>query len=121
MTRSITVDPYGNFTVSDDPDATIATALLVAGAPQNAPLVATALAPGGEGLRVRGIGAIDRLVAREELPPPYDDDPTVDPETQELWSLFREPDARNRLPGQVVLSGDELRELVERALALRAK
>src|ERR1041384_1709893 len=120
MTRKITMDATGKFTVSDDPDGVIAVALGVAAAPQNAPHVDRALAPDGTGLHVQGIGTIDRAEAREDLPPPFDDDPAFDPETQELWRLFRERDRAHRMTAQTVLTGDELRELVKRALALRA-
>lgn len=110
---------YGHFTVSDDPEGVIAVALLVATTTQNRDRVSTELAPDGGGLHVQGIGSIDRVTARQELPHPYDEDPSYDPEAQELWRLFREPDHRFRSMGEFVLTGDELRELVHRALELR--
>lgn len=119
MTRTVSMDRYGNFTVSDDPDGVIAVALLVATTTQNCDRVAVELAPDGGGLHVQGIGSIDRVTAREELPDGFDEDPSVDPEAQELWRLFREPDHRFRSMGEYVLTGGELRDLVNRALELR--
>ena len=119
MTRSVTIDANGNFRVSDDPHGIIALALLIATTPQNMPRIAQELSPGGTGLHVHGIGSIDRIEAREELPAPFDDDPAFDPETQELWRLFREPDHEHRTSGRFVISGDELRTLVATALRLR--
>lgn len=118
MTRTITMDQYGNFSVSNDPDGAIAVALFVAA--NHAP-VGAALSPDGPGVRTRGIGSIERATSRDELPPPFDEDPAFDPDTQELWILFREP-VRPRFPSSAerVIRGDELRDLVTRALALRA-
>jgi hypothetical protein len=119
MTRTLTMDPYGNFTVSDDPRGVIAVALGVATAPQNRARVEVALAPDGDGLHVQGIGSLYRATSREELPAPFDDDPALDPETQELWALGRERDPGRSPAASWVIAGDELRALVAQAIALR--
>lgn len=121
MTRTVTMDQSGNFAVSDDPEGVIAVALLVATTPENCGRIATELGPDGNGLHVQGIGSIDRIASREQLPYGFEDDASLDPDTQELWRLFREPDHEYPDSGRWVLSGDELRELVARAVALRAQ
>lgn len=121
MTRTVTMDRYGNFTVSDDPQGVIAVALVVATTSANRERVEVALAPDGDGLRVQGVGSIYRATAREELPVPFDEDPALDPEAQELWALGREPDRAHPRAASWVITGDELRELVARAIALRAQ
>jgi hypothetical protein len=110
---------YGHFAVSDDPDDTIAVGLTVATTTQNRPRVASALSPDGTGLHVQGVGVIVRVTSREELPAPFDQNPNLDPETQELWVLFREPDRDHRYSGRAVMTGDELRSLVSQAISLR--
>jgi hypothetical protein len=124
MTRHIDMDTFGNFQVSDDPDDVIATALLVATNNVNAPSILERLATDGDGrgVRTETFGSIHRAWSREELPPPFDEDMSIDPETHELWVLFKEPNKRKGIPGQyVVMHGDELRDLVKRALALRQR
>lgn len=121
MTRTVTMDRYGNFTVSDDPQGVIAVALVVATTSANRERVEVALAPDGDGLRVQGVGSIYRATAREELPVPFDEDPALDPEAQELWALGREPDRAHPRAASWVITGDELRELVARAIVLRAQ
>jgi hypothetical protein len=66
------------------------------------------------------MGSIDRVTAREELPIPWDMDLAYDPEARELWRIMRE--AYSVMPdvGRAVLVGSELRELVKRAMDLRA-
>ena len=124
MTRSITMDRFGIFTVSDDPHEVIATALTVAAAPQNVPFIERELGPDGNGLGVETSGSIYRAWSRDDLFPPYDEDRSIDPETQELWVLFKEP-RRRRGTGtpsaRALMHGDELRELVAQALALRGR
>jgi hypothetical protein len=115
------MDAFGNFTVGDDPEGAIAVALLVATTTVNAPKALASLAPDGAGLYVQAVGSIDRITAREELPVQFEEDPSLDPEKQELWCLFREPDSTYRSPGWAVLTGDELRELVRGALVLRGE
>ncbi|MBA2541373.1 MAG: hypothetical protein H0V17_17160 [Deltaproteobacteria bacterium] len=114
------MDEHGRFTVAEDSDEVIATALVIATAPHNADAAATALAPGGDGLSTQGIGSIDRITDREDLPAPFDNDLALDPDRQELWRLFREKDRRHPRVGQYVITGDELRALVKQALALRS-
>ena len=117
--RSLTMDAHGNFTVGDDPQGAIAVALLVATTTVNKALAALA-DDGGEGLRVQGVGSICRVTERAELPPPFDEDPKIDPDADELWALFREPDGTYSYPGRAVITGFELRDLVRRAMAARA-
>ena len=119
MTRVVTMDEQGRFTVTDDPDEVIATALAVATAPHNVDAIETALSPTGEGLATQGVGSIDRISDRDDLPHPFDQDTTLDPDTQELWRLYREKDRRHDRVGQFVLTGDELRSLVRLARGLR--
>lgn len=121
MPRKVSIDAHGNFRVSDDPHGVLAVALVIATAPQNAPLIDKELAPDGGGLHVQAFGSIDRVESRDALPEPYNDDPSLDPETQELWRLYRERDRTNGATAQVVIGGGELRELVSQALALRAQ
>lgn len=119
--RTVTLDPRDNFIVSDDPEGVIADALTVATTIANRDRVSAELAPDGDGLSAESVGAIIRITSRDELPPTFDRDPNLDPQAQELWLLFREPDRHNRIPGRWVLTGDELRDLVAQALALRAQ
>jgi len=120
MTREINIDQFGSFHVSDDPDGVIANALLIATNNVNAPGVAAKLAPDGTGVHVETFGSIHRAWSRDELPPPFDEDASLAVETGEVWVLFKEPDKRRGIPGlYVLMSGGELRELVDRALRLR--
>lgn len=122
MTRTITMGTLGHFTVSDDPKEVIATALTVATAPQNVAFIETELGPDGNGLGVETFGSIYRAWSRDDLFPPFDEDPAIDPQTQELWVLFKEPNRRRGTrAARVLMRGDELRELVQRAVALRAE
>jgi hypothetical protein len=121
MTRTLTMDPHGNFTVSDDPQGVIAVALLVATTPANRERFEVALDRDGDGLHVQGVGSIDRVTSREELPAQFDGDPVFDPETQELWRLYREPDHEHPHAAAWVVPGYELRALVMQAIALRAQ
>jgi hypothetical protein len=119
MSRTVTMDANGRFLVSDDPLGVLSVGLLIATTSQNAPRVHSELAPGGAGLHVETFGSIDPLESRSDLPSPYDEDLTLDPERQELWRIYREPDRVWPTGAQIVISGEELRELVEVALALR--
>jgi hypothetical protein len=62
----------------------------------------------GQRLRHRGDRAIYRLDDRDELVPPFDEDPVLDPETREVWML-RDRTKRHPSTGRFVMSGDELR------------
>jgi hypothetical protein len=116
--RALAMDTHGHFTVSDDPQGVIAVALMVATTTVNAPRALVALVPEGEGLRVHGVGSIRHVTEREELPAPFDQDPKLDPDGDELWVLFRGPDGTHS--GHALITGPELRDLVRRALAARA-
>lgn len=116
--RVVSMDPWGNFTVTDDVRNAIGTALVVATAPQHADVVDAALQPGGSGLGVTRIGAICP-VRPGRLGYPFSEDLTLDPSTQELWYVFRDGDGADENPSEVVITGDELRALVRQARALR--
>jgi len=110
----------GRFLVSDDPEHVIGTALAIITNNRNRPRIAERLAPNGDGFTIDTIGTVTRIEARDELPEPWDQDGSLDPETTELWALYRD---RGREPPfyrrAFVISGGELRELVAQALALR--
>lgn len=114
------MDDDGNFSVSDDPGAVIATALLVANSNVHRDHMAAALTVDGRGLHVPTVGSIKRITSREELPYGLEADAAYDPEAKELWLLYREPDGSDPVAGECVLAGDELRALVARSSALRA-
>lgn len=117
--RTVTMNAHGSFTVTDDQRGTIANALTIATAPQHAELVERALQPGGNGLRIETFGSVSQVTARELLNYPFDEDPSLDPSSQELWRLYRERDARFGPRAEIVITGDELRGLVKQAIALR--
>ena len=119
MTRHISLQD-GYFLVSDDPDGVIAAALAVSTNNRNFSRIAEALAPDGFGFHLDTVGSVGRAFSREDLPPPWDVDPTLDPETDELWILVREPNpSRKTRSAYLVVRGEELRELVGRAAQLR--
>jgi len=117
--RVVTMDRHGNFTVTDDVRGTIGTALIIATAPQHTGIVDRALRPGGSGLRIETFGSVSPIESRDRLIYPFDEDPTLDPTSQELWRLYRESDAQHGMRSALVITGDELRTLVKQALALR--
>lgn len=112
------MDARGRFEVSDDPGNVIATAVSLALAPPHRDLWKTALAPDGEGLHIQGFGDVRRALDRDDLPAPFQDDPTLDPERVELWRILRERTSDLGV-GWGVIRGDELRDLVVRGEALR--
>ena len=118
MSREVTIDSNGRFRVSDDPDNVAATAVTLATAPQHVNEVDVALSPDGDGFSMDVIGAMYRMYDRDDLLPPFDDDPSLDPEKQELWMLVRDRD-EDRSARRIVMTGDELRRLVRSALELR--
>jgi hypothetical protein len=120
VSREVTMDAYANFTVENDSEGVIGTVLTVvtAAEPQE---IQVALAPDGDGISTEAIGSVHRVRTRDELPPPLDNNPDFDPQVQELWLLYREWDRTHRNTASTVMRGSELRELVSRAVALRAK
>lgn len=121
MRRIIDMTPGGSFTLTDDPDGTIAAALALALAPQLGEQWRTALRPDGDGLEVEGVGMIARAYHRDDLPFQFQDAPDLDPQTQELWWVQRER-TRDYPQGRCgVITGDELRELVRQGSELRAQ
>jgi hypothetical protein len=119
MTRTVKFE-NGRFVVSDDPEHVIGTALAIITNDQNRPRIRERLAPDGDGFTIDTVGTVTRIEARDEIPEPWDEDPTLDPEKMELWALFRD---RGREPPYYrrtfVIIGDELRELVAQALKQR--
>ena len=119
MTRSIALEKNGAFVVSDDPEDVIGTILNLATNNRNRDLIDQRLAPTGDGFHLDTVGTVTRVDERDDLPEPWDQDPSLDPEGTELWALYREArrgEARYRRT--CVMTGDELRELVARAAAL---
>lgn len=118
MTRTITLSD-GYFLVSDDPDGVIAAVLAVSTNNRNRSKIAEALAPEGPGFHLDTVGSVGRALSREDLPPPWDTDPSMDAENDELWILVREPNpSRHTRSAFLVLHGNELRDLVARAIQL---
>jgi hypothetical protein len=119
MTRTVSFE-NGRFHVSDDPEHVIGTALAIITNNRNRSRIAEALAPDGDGFTIDTIGTVTRIETRDELPEPWDQDSSLDPETAELWALYRD---RGREPPYYrrtfVIPGSELREFVAQALALR--
>ena len=113
--RSLTMDSNRTFVVGEDPGGVIAEALAVATASGD---VEAALAPDGGGVHVQGVATIKRIWSREEIPMQCEADTPLDPEAQELWALYRERDRTHRAAATVI-TGHELRALVQRAIGLR--
>ena len=117
MSRKVFLN-NGWFVVSDDPEHVIGTVLNMVAANLDRQKIAERLAPNGKGFHVDTLGAVARIEGRDELPEPWDHDATLDPDTQELWVLYRDPDEKVRYLSTYVLTGDELRSLVARAKVL---
>lgn len=118
MTRTITLTD-GTFRVSDDPEGVIAAVLAVATNNRNISRIGEALAPDGSGFHLDTMGSVGRALSRDDLPPPWDSDPALDPENDELWILVREPNpSRGTRSAFLVLRGEELRDLSSRASKL---
>jgi hypothetical protein len=119
MIRTVVFE-NGRFIVSCDPDHVIGTALAIITNDGNRDRISERLAPGGDGFTIDTVGSVTQIEARDEVPEPWDEDPTLDPETTELWALYRD---RGREPPfyrrTFVIAGTELRELVAQALSLR--
>jgi hypothetical protein len=119
MSRTVAFE-NGRFLVSDDPEHVIGTALAIITNNRNRSRIAERLAPDGDGFTIDTIGTVARIETRDDLPEPWDQDQSLDPETTELWALYRD---RSREPPHYrrtfVIGGPELRELVAQALGLR--
>lgn len=109
------------FVVSDDPEGVIATALGLIVNNHAEARIARDLAPDGDGFAIDTIGAVSRADESDDLPPPWNADPALDPATIELWVLYRDPDRTHRVRRSTVIGGDELRALVAQAIALRGR
>lgn len=119
MTRTVSFE-NGRFIVSNDPDHVIGTALAIITNERNRPHITERLAPDGDGFTIDTVGTVTRIESRDEIPEPWDEDPALDPETTELWALYRDPGREQPRHRRVfVISGDELRELARRASAVR--
>jgi len=110
-----------SFTLTDDPDGTIAAALALALAPQSGEQWRTALLPDGGGLEVEGVGIIARAYHRGDLPFQFQYEPDLDPQTQELWWVQRERTRDYPQGSWGVITGEELRGLVKQGNELRAQ
>ncbi len=118
MSRDVTLE-HGHFIVSDDPEQVIGTVLNLVVNNVNRAHIAELLAPEGDGAHLDTFGTVTRVETRDDLPEPWDEDPALDPETTELWALYRDHrrgEAHYRRT--YVLTGDELRELAARAALL---
>jgi hypothetical protein len=89
MSRAVSFD-RGQFLVSDDPDHVIGTALAIITNNRNRSRIAERLAPDGDGFAIDTIGTVARIETRDDLPEPWDQDQSLDPETAELWALYRD-------------------------------
>lgn len=118
MTRTVYFEGR-QFVVSDDPEGVIATVLGLIVNNHDAARIVRDLAPEGDGFAIDTIGTVFRADESDDLPPPWDADPAVNPATTELWVLHRDPDRTHRVRRSVVIGGDELRALVAQALVLR--
>ena len=119
MRQILAMSPGGRFTVSDDPDESIATALTIALAPQHGDAWKSALAPDGDGLDVQGIGMIARAFASADLPFQFQDDASVDPVANEIWWIECEWSRAHPTGTWAIISGDELRALVQAGSEMR--
>ena len=119
MSRKVTLENR-RFYVTNDLHQVIGTALGLITSISNRPMMHERMAPDGDGFTLDPIGTAARVHARDELPEPWDQDPALDPEKTELWVLYRDPDRdAPYISHTAVITGDELRELVTRALKLR--
>lgn len=116
MTRSVGFEDQ-RFVVSDDPEGVIAAVLGLVVNNHDQAQIARDLAPDGDGFAIDTIGAVFRAEQSDDLPSPWDTDPSLDPLTRELWVLHRDPDRTHRVRRSVVIDGDELRALVALAIA----
>lgn len=121
MRQILAMSSGGRFTVSDDPDDSISTALSIALASQHGDAWQTALAPDGEGLEVEGIGMVSRALARKDLPFQFQQDESVDPVANEIWWIRSEFTDAHPTGTWAIISGDELRALVQAGNEMREK
>ena len=118
MTRKVRLE-NSQFHVTCDPNQVIGSALDLITNNRNRPLISERLAPDGDGFTLDTIGTVARAQTRDDLPEPWDEEPTLDPEKAELWVLYRDPDRHEPyIRRTMVITGDELRALVAQALAL---
>jgi hypothetical protein len=114
--RTVKVMADGAFVVSNDPDGVLANFLAMATHGVWAKEAATAFTPDGYGVWIDTLGGATRMGSDSIVPPPYDQDPAIAPDRDELWLVVRE--RRAEPPQRVILTGDELRYLVARASSL---
>lgn len=118
MTRTVSLGPDG-LVVSDDLEGILGRFLNTNVLGDHAGELAALFASDGEGFYIPSLGGAQRLEDRDRLRPPYDADPSLDPERVELWSVERE--RPRRAPLQIVMTGDELRALLAQAQRLAAQ
>ena len=119
MKRILSMSQGGRFTVSDDTDETISTALTIALAPQHGDAWKSALAPDGDGLEIEGIGMIAHAFAREDLPLQFQYEGSVDPVANEIWWVETDFTPARQTGAWAIISGDELRALVQAGSEMR--
>ncbi|MEJ7599000.1 MAG: hypothetical protein WKG01_13920 [Kofleriaceae bacterium] len=119
MRRILSMSPGGRFAVTADADGILSTALSIALAPQHGDAWQSALAPDGNGLEVEGIGMIARAFSREELPLQFQYDESVDPVANEIWWIQSEFTSAHPTGTWAIISGDELRALVQAGSEMR--
>ena len=115
MTRTVSLG-FEGFVVSADREGLLGRLLnnIVLGG--RGAEIPTLFAPDGEGFWIPSIGGALRIDDRDTVRPPYDEDPALDPDLVELWSVERERPFH--APLQIVLTGDELRALLAEAQRL---
>jgi hypothetical protein len=119
MSRKVTIENR-RFCVTDDPKQVIGSALDLITNNRNRALISERLAPDGDGFTLDTLGTVTRVYTQDDLPEPWNEDPSLDPENSELWALYRDPDRdAPYIRHTIVLSGEELRALVSEALRVR--
>jgi hypothetical protein len=116
--RTIELGADGRLHVSDDPDGVLAGFVGTILHGEWRADIERLFAPDGDGVWVDTLGGATRVLDREQLQPPHDEDLSIDPERDEIWLVERE---RKRQPAtRVIVTGDELRKLLSRGMVLLA-
>ncbi|MEJ7598999.1 MAG: hypothetical protein WKG01_13915 [Kofleriaceae bacterium] len=121
MRQILAMSQEGRFTVSNDPDESISAALSIALATQHRDEWQSALGPDGDGLEIQGVGMIARAFATADLPFQFHDDASADPVANEIWWIRSERSRADPHGTWAIISGDELRTLVQAGSELRRK
>jgi hypothetical protein len=78
MSRKATFEDR-RFCVTDDPKQVIGSALDLITNNRNRALVSGRLAPDGDGFTLDTLGTVTRVYTRDELPEPWNENPSLDP------------------------------------------